>query len=177
MNNIGDFAESLVFKELDRIQEGKVLPPNTSIATPRAQPASRDIRNTEVPDAMMSQILGEGFHPQDTPSVDSIPEIVWTDPEEEASAPVEPSMISESTAQQLVPLLEEVKRLLLEMTAATTSSGQIGTNFAGGCTKEEDWQEIEKGYGYKFPTLSSKKSKSKKDILKQSLKDKVRRSK
>ena len=177
MNNIGDFAENLIFKELDNIQEGKELPPNTSVATPKAAPASIDIRNTEVPDAMMAQILGEAFHPQDTPTVDSIPEIVWTDPAEEEAAPVAPSMISESTAQQLVPLLEEVKSLLLEMTAAATTSGQIGTNFAGGSTKEEDWKEIEKGYGYKLPTLSSKKSKSKKAILKQSLRDKVRRSK
>ena len=176
MKSISDFAENLVFKELDSIQEGKVLPPNTSVATPSAQPAALDIRNTEVPDDMMRQILGEDFHPQDTPTVDSLPELVWSEPEEEAT-PVAPSMISESTAQQLVPLLEEVKSLLLEMTAAATTSGQIGTNFAGGSTKEENWQELEKSYGYKLPTLSSKKSKSKKAILKQSLKDKVRRSK
>ncbi len=177
MTNIGDFAENLVFQELANIQEGKVLPPNTAIATPKAAPASRDIRTTEVPDEMMRQILGESFHSQDSPAVDAIPELVWTDPEGEAPTPVQPSIISESTAQQLVPLLEEVKSLLLEMTAAATTSGQIGANFAGASSKEVDWNEIEKDYGYKLPSLSSKKSTSKKDILKQSLKDKVRRKK
>lgn len=175
MNSIGDFAENLINQEIGSIQEGKALPPNRSVGTPNQAPASRDIRNTEVPDAMMSQILGEAFHPQDTPTVDSIPEIVWTDPAEEEAAPVAPSMISESTAQQLVPLLEEVKSLLLEMTAAASTSGQMGTNFAGGSTEEVNWKEIDKANGYTLPG-KTKKGKTKKAVLKDSLRDKVRRS-
>jgi hypothetical protein len=175
MNSIGDFAASLIDQEVNSIQEGKSLPPNREVNQPKAAPAGKDISNIVVPDEMMSQILGEGFHPQETPTVDSIPEIVWTDPAEEEAAPVAPSMISESTAQQLVPLLEEVRNLLLEMTAATTSSGQIGTNFAGPSKQKDDMRSIEKALGY----ITSKPSKgqSKTTVLKNALKDKVRRSK
>lgn len=165
MNSIGDFAEQLILNQTKSIKEGKELPPQAKANG--LAPAGRDISNVEVPDTFMREVLGESFHPQDTPAADSIPEIVWSDAE-----PEQPTQsLTEETAQQLVPLLEEVRDLLKEMSAAATTTGQIGTNMAGSQKSDSCIGKEEKKYGY----ISARPAKSKKDILKQSIKSKLKR--
>lgn len=134
MKSIGDFAENLILNQTQNIQEGKELPPNLAEAQAKSgAPADRDITGVDVPDDFMKQVLGEGFHPQETPAAETMPEVVWTDSETEAEeAQPAPQSLTEETAQQLVPLLEEVRDMLKEMmTAGTTTTGQIGVNLAG----------------------------------------------
>ena len=181
MESISKFAEELIGQELNSIHEGKAVAPSTNTNTPKAAPAGKDIRNISVPDEFMQQILGESYHPQETISAEEMPEIVWTDSEEEAeevSKNSTPEMLTESTAQNLIPLLEEVRNLLREMTAATTGSGNIGVNFAGPqASKGSSWAAIEKKYGYKKalkPTLSNNRLKRKK-ALRQSIKRRIKK--
>ena len=177
MNNIGDFAESLILGEIKSIQEGKSVPPN---APNQGAPAGKDIRDIKVPNTMMKEILGESYTPSND-TVEEIPELVWADPNtpaQEEKLP-SPTMITESTAQELVPLLEEVRNLLREMTAATTGSGNIGANFAGPQKDSgESWEQVEKSYGYRPtlpPTLPNNRL-SRKNILKKSIRNRLRRS-
>jgi len=119
----------------------------------------------------MQQILGESFTPQNTPAVDTIPEIVWTDSETEdalAIAQGQPEMLAESTAQQLIPLLMDVKALLQEMTTA----GMLGTNMAGPQPAGTSFAKIEASYGYKKP---KKAKKTRKQVLKSSIRSKIKK--
>ena len=127
MDSIGDFAENLILESVADVKQGKALPP-TSKGSGLA-PAGIDISETRVPDSFMKELLGENFHPQEGPTAETIPELVWTDDKLEEKPSLE--TLTESTAQQLVPLLEEVRNLLKEMTAATTGTGHIGCNLAG----------------------------------------------
>jgi hypothetical protein len=86
-----------------------------------------------------------------------------------------PVSLTEETAQQLIPLLEEVKGLLKEMSMAATTSGQIGTNLAGP-QDDESFEKVEKSYGYKKSTRSKMSGDStKKAILKSSIANKLKR--
>ena len=173
MESISKFAEALIGQELTNIQEGKSTSPSMNTNTPKAAPAGKDIRNINVPDSFMQEVLGESYTPQDTPPVDAIPELVWTDPQAEAEleeVASTPHILSESTAQELIPLLQEVKTLLQEMTTA----GGLGVNFAGP-QKSVSWENIEKSYGYKKSKKSSKSKKSRKDVLKKSIRSKLRK--
>jgi hypothetical protein len=161
MNSIGDFAEQLILNQTQSIKEGKELPPQAKANG--LAPAGRDISNVEVPDDFMRQVLGESFHPQDTPPADAIPELVWSDAEPEQA----PQSLTEETAQQLVPLLEEVRDLLKEMSTA----GMMGVNMAGPQKDDNCISKTEKKYGY----ISARPANSKKDILKQSIKSKLKR--
>tara|TARA_R110001583_G_scaffold29527_1_gene103382 strand:+ start:343 stop:855 length:513 start_codon:yes stop_codon:yes gene_type:complete len=167
MDSIGDFAENLINEQLGGIKSGKQLPPSLGGGP---TPNSKDIRNIEVPDSFMKEVLGEAFHPQDTPATDKgIPELVWTEPEA-VEEPKAPESLTEETAQQLVPLLEEVRDLLKEM---GTTAGMMGVNLAGPGKDQESYAKMEKKYGY----ISSKPSKlpgdSRKSILKQSIRNKL----
>jgi len=190
MDNISNFAENLILNEVKQVTEGKVLPPSVRPQSGLA-PAGRDISRTQVPDSFMKEILGEAFTPQETPPVDAIPELVWTDPSEEVPEQ-EPQQsmqsLTEETAQQLVPLLEEVKSLIKEMTAAMTGSGNIGVRLGGTKTDDESWDEIEQqgGYGKKMKSrlginLPSCKSKlpgdSRKRVLKNAISAKLKKGK
>jgi hypothetical protein len=158
--NIGDFAEQLIDSQVANIQEGKESMPHSQHEEKLA-PAGIDIRNTVVPEDMRKEILGEDYK--------GMPELVWTDPEEEEVVET-PSVLTEDTAQQLLPLLTEVRNMLAEMMTATgTFSGNIGVNLAGPQKDDKSWANIEKGYGYKTPKVS------KKAILKKALRDKVRK--
>ena len=161
MNSIGDFAEQLILNQTQSIKEGKELPPQAKANG--LAPAGRDISNVEVPDDFMRQVLGESFHPQDTPAAEAIPELVWSDAEPEQA----PKSLTEETAQQLVPLLEEVRDLLKEMSTA----GNMGVNMAGPQKDDGCIGKTEKKYGY----ISARPANSKKDILKQSIKSKLKR--
>ena len=161
MNSIGDFAEQLILNQTQSIREGKELPPQAKASG--AVPAGRDISNVEVPDDFMREVLGESFHPQDTPATEAIPELVWSDAEPEQA----PQSLTEETAQQLVPLLEEVRDLLKEM----SYSGMMGTNMAGPQKDDSCITKTEKKYGY----ISARPANSKKDILKQSIRSKLKK--
>ena len=161
MNSIGDFAEQLILNQTKSIREGKELPPQAK--TNGLAPAGRDISNVKVPDDFMREVLGESFHPQDTPAVDAIPELVWSDAEPEQA----PQSLTEETAQQLVPLLEEVRDLLKEM----STTGMMGVNMAGPQKDDERISKTEKKYGY----ISARPANSRKDILKQSIRNKLKR--
>ena len=173
MTSIGDFAEKLILNQVGSIKEGtEVLP---SAADNGLAPAGKDISNVKVPDAFMKEILGESYSPQETPPAEGIPELVWNGDEPEQ--PIQ--ALTEETAQQLVPLLEEVKNLLKEMTAAATTSGQIGTNMGGAPSKDnESWKKMEKSYGYIQSTPSNlpgtTPKKTRKAVLKASIKSKLK---
>jgi len=169
MDSIGDFAQNLILNQVEGIKEGKELPP--SARDNGLTPAGRDISRVKVPDSFMTELLGEAYHPQDTPAVEEIPELVWEQPEE----PKTPQALTEETAQQLVPLLEEVKNLLKEMSAAMTSSGSIGVNMAGPQKDDESWAKMEKGYGYKSPKASTLPGDSRKKVLKNAIRSKLKK--
>jgi hypothetical protein len=158
MNSIGDFAQSLILQQVDDIKSGKELPPVLQEAKDVA-PAGRDISNIEVPETFHKQVL-EQFHPQDTPPVDSIPELVWEE-EPEVKEPKTPEVLTEGTAQQLIPLLEEVKGLLKEL----TSCGSLGVNLAG--PAPDPMRSLPKGYKSTKP--------SRRDILKKSIRNRLKK--
>ena len=164
MDSISDFAENLILNQVNSIREGKELPPTAG--GNGLTPAGRDISKVKVPDSFMTELLGEAYHPQDTPTVKEIPELVWTDPEE-SEEPKSPQSLTEETAQQLVPLLEEVKSLLKEMCTA----GMMGVNMGGPAKDDESWDKVEKGNGYKTPKTSKT---SRKDVLKTAINAKLR---
>ena len=171
MDTISDFAESLVLNEVSKVQSGKALPPSQSLQEGMA-PAGRDIQRTKVPESFMQEVLGDRYVSK-TPVIEEaeIPELVWTDPEGNDPDPA-PQPLTEETAQQLVPLLEEVKNLLKEMTAAGTGSGNIGVNLGGTTKDSESWEKVEKGYGYKAAKSSKRAGDStKKAILKASIRN------
>ena len=169
MQSIGDFAANLINQEMGSIKEGKQLPPNAP--DNGLAPAGKDISNVQVPDSFMKEILGESFHPQESPAAESMPELVWEGDDEEIQQP-----LTEETAQQLVPLLEEVRDLLKEMSAAATTTGQIGTNMAGPQKNDTSVEKIEKSYGYikSTPsTLPGTEARTKKAVLKASIRNKL----
>ena len=170
MKSIGDFAENLILNQTQNIQEGKELPPNLADAQAKSgAPAGRDISNVDVPDDFMKQVLGEGFHPQDTPPAESMPEIVWTDSDQEEEQKPTPQTLTEETAQQLVPLLEEVRDMLKEMmTVGTTTTGQVGPNVGPAPSDPMGKEERDNGY----VRLSSSKPK-RKPTSKQKLADRL----
>jgi len=170
MDSIGDFAENLILNQVENITEGKELPPRA--AGNGLTPAGRDISKVRVPDSFMTELLGEAYHPQDTPAVEEIPEIVWEQPEE----PKAPQALTEETAQQLVPLLEEVKSLLKEMTTAGMGGVKLGGTTKGNKSCES-WANVEKGYGYKAPKASKLPGDSRKKVLKSAISAKLRKRK
>tara|TARA_R110002124_G_scaffold116153_1_gene272431 strand:+ start:1315 stop:1857 length:543 start_codon:yes stop_codon:yes gene_type:complete len=180
MDSIGDFAERLINEQVGNIKQGKQLPPSQG---GNLTPNGKDITNVTVPDSFMKQILGENFHPQETPADETIPELVWTQPEAPqppqtlTEEPLGPQALTEETAQQLVPLLEEVKTLLKEMTAAATMSGGIGVNLGGPCEDDKSYEAIEKSYGYKKSIPSKLPGDSRKSILKNSIKNRLKKRK
>lgn len=169
MRSIGDFAESLIQEQVKNIRTGKELPPSVSSKQKGLSPAGIDISKTKVPDSFMKQILGEQFTPQDAEPVDSIPELVWNEINKNKPK-AEPRQLTEETAQELFPLLEEVRDLLREMCCGT-SSGMIGTKM--GDSKSEYVGKLEKKYGY----IQSKPApaKTRKQVLKASIKAKLKR--
>lgn len=169
MRSIGDFAESLIQEQVNNVRSGKELPPNVVSKQKGLAPAGIDISKTKVPNSFMKEILGEQFTPQEAEPVDSIPELQWNDPSKKESKK-EPQQLTEETAKQLFPLLEEVRDLLKEMCCGTTT-GMLGTTMGG--AKGDYASGIEKKYGY----IQSKPApaKTRKQVLKASIKAKLKR--
>jgi hypothetical protein len=165
VNSIGDFAESLILGQVEDIKQGKSLPPKLQEAKTTANAPAKDISNVEVPDDMMRQILSEGFHTQNTPPSEAMPELVWDEPQEEVSAP---EVITEDTGKALISLLEEVKGMLSDLKEMTTA-GMIGVNLGGPC--KDPMKGSAKGY---ITPLSAKPVNNRKAILKQSIKRRFR---
>lgn len=160
MDSIGDFAESLILGQVEDIKRGKSLPPKLEEAKATANASAKDISNVEVPDEMMRQILGEGFHPQDTPPAETMPELVWDEPEPEP----EPTVITEETAQELVSLLEEVRGMVSDLKEMTTT-GMIGAHFG---MPPGDPKKSSSSRGYRKPKSGRKAA------LKEAIKNRLR---
>ena len=158
VDSIGDFAESLILGQVEDIKHGKSLPPKLEEAKTTANAPAKDISNVEVPDEMMRQILGEGFHPQDTPPAETMPELVWDEPEPEP----EPTVITEETAQELVSLLEEVRGMVSDL-KEMTSAGMLGAHFG---MPPEDPMKSYTPKRYRKPSRSS--------VLKDSIRRRLR---
>ena len=169
MKSIGDFAQSLILEQVSNVKKGKELPPNVNSKSSGLAPAGIDISKTKVPASFMKQVLGEGFTPQDAEPVDSIPELVWDEPKKKQPKQ-EAQYLSEETAQQLFPLLEEVRDLLKEMCCGSTA-GMMGTKM--GDMKSDYVSKLEKKYGYKQSTPAP--AKTKKAILKASIKARLKK--
>ena len=171
MNSIGDFAQNLILDEVSDIQTGKISPPSMSTNTPQQAPAGKDIREVKVPATFMQEILGEEFVPP------SEGEELVNREQPPTQKPQEPNslIISENKVDELTTLLKEVKDLLLEMTMAATTTGQIGVNLGaktvGGKLKPQ------RGYAPSLkPTLPSN-VKTAKDVLRHSISKRKRISK
>ena len=131
MTSIADFAESLILDEIKNVKEGKALPPSLSVSENKLAPAGKDIRNIDVPDSFMQEVLGEDYKSPPKPQLKEEVEEIQTELEPDDS---EPRMISEEKADRIITLLTDVKKMLSEMGMATftgTSTGNIGNNFAG----------------------------------------------
>ena len=162
--SIGDFAERLIQESVGNIKSGKELPPSAPKKAGLA-PAGMDISKVKVPNSFMKQILGEQFTPQESKPVDSIPELVWAGNEPKQ----EPQLMTEETAQELVPLLQQVIGLLQEM----TTTGSIGVNLAGPQKqKNVPFEKVEAKYGYKKATPAPK---SRSQVLKASIKARLKK--
>ena len=163
MESIGDFAASLIQGDIEAIQEGKQPSPRRDRNTPEVSPAQKDISNVDVPEDFMKSLLGEEYNPNPWPS-EELAE--YEEPEVEPSSPItgEPlpstSLLTESQGNQIIDLLLEVKELVKEMTG--TFSGGLGVNLGGPAATNPK------------PKRSQRK-KSRKDVLKESLRHKVGR--
>ena len=148
MDSIGDFAQNLILNQVENIKEGKELKPSLMQGVQKPADNVKDISDVQVPDDFHNQILAEGkwgsrtFYKQDTPPAKNFPEMSWIEPddveEEEEQYEEEyyeehpaSQQLTEETASQLIPLLEDVRDLLQEMSAAMTTTGTIGVNLAG----------------------------------------------
>ena len=167
MNSIADFAENLILNQVEDIKNGKSLSPKLEEAKASSQGApAKDVSQIEVPVEMMRQILGEGFHPQDSPTVEAMPELVWTEPNPEPEPAPEPAIISEETVRDLLSLVEEVRAMVADLKEMTgTSSGSIGINLGPPC---EDPMKGKTSKGYLSPR------RNRKNALKEAIRSKLR---
>ena len=161
MNSIGDFAEKLILSQVEDIKEGKALPQKLEEARSSSSNTCKDISNIEVPTAMMRDILGESFYPQETPPAEDFPELVWDKPEEEVPA-TKPGQLTEETGLELLSLLGEVRSMILNL-KEMTGAGGLGSNFGGPC---EDPMKGKDTKTYRKPTRSA--------ILKNSIRRKIK---
>ena len=164
MDSIGDFAASLIEGDIKSIREGKDVSPRMDRNTPKVDPNQRDIRNVDVPDDFRKAVLfGESYNPNPNPNPWPSELDQYEEPEEQPSNALtgEPlpsaSLLTESQGNEIIDLLLEVKGLIKEMTG--TFSGDSGINLAGPAAT----------------TPKRRKKKSRKDVLKESLRSKISR--
>lgn len=121
MGSIGDFAESLIVKELK--SNPKSSKNHSSFS--RKEPAPPDISKVNVPSGLRNKIIQESFYSQDQPSAKGFPKLNWNyeEPKQEVQ---DSSLLTEGTAKKMIPLLEQLTELLSEL----TSCGTIGVNFS-----------------------------------------------
>lgn len=157
MQSIGDFAEKLILGQVDDVKSGKALAPSLEEAasSSTSRPA-KDIRNIEVPNSFMKEVLGEGYT-QEEPAYETKPELVWTDPEEAPPKP-EPQPLTEETVGQLISLLEDLKSVVSDL-KEMTSSGSFGPNF-GGSTSVDVMGSKSNGYITPGPKQNKRKKRA-----------------
>jgi len=143
--SIADFAESLILGDISNVKEGKSLPP--ALRSSKPDPHVPDLRNTQVPDAMMSEILGEQYVPDHPEEVIEEEEEIEEEFEQEY---IPENFITESQASEMIDLLYEVRGLLREM----TTTGSMGVNLSSKRTKSQPVED-EDDYGYRKPTAAS----------------------
>lgn len=165
MQSIGDFAEQLIQQEVADIKEGKAVPPVFTGEKP--DPTSPDITSTVVPESFMESVLGEAYDPsryKATPVVEEAQPVDEPEPKEEEVIEEDTSqLLTEETAQKLIPLLENLTNLVTEMmSAAMTTTGNLGVNLGG------------PGLSASERKTGKVRSKSKKDVLKSSIRTKLR---
>jgi hypothetical protein len=157
MKSIGDFAASLIEGDIQNIKEGKEASPSMNKNTPKVEPGQKDIRNVDVPDEFMQSLLGESYNPNPWPSQE-LDDYEEPEPEVSNALTGEPlpstSLLTESQGNEIISLLHEVKGMIEEM----TSTGMLGVNLAGPAATN--------------PT-KTKKKRTRKDVLKESLRAKV----
>ena len=159
MKSIGDFAASLIEGDIKDIQEGKAISPNMNQNTPKVEAGQKDIRSVEVPDEFMQSLLGESYNPNPWPSQELEQ---YEEPEVETANALtgEPlpsaGLLTESQGNEIISLLQEVKGMIEEMTTA----GMLGVNLAGPSETNPS---------------KPKKKRTRKDVLKESLRSKVKR--
>lgn len=152
MKSIGDFAENLILGELQDIHEGKAMPPSqSSNSSPGLAPAGRDIRETKVPDSFMAEVLGEEYVSSPSHEVEDPPFV------EIAEEPTT-ELLTEATAQELIPLLMDVKNLLTEMMTGT-GTGSLGATFGGS----------------QAPPKRKKRRTTRREVLRNSIREKLTR--
>ena len=164
MTSIGDFAESLINEELQGIKSGKTLPPSLQTSTIKNAPAGKDIRDIDVPDSFMQEILGEEYVPTKKAHIPEPEEVI----EEEIEPSVAPTTISEEKAEQILSLLSDVKTLLSEMVG--TGTGGLGAQL-GSTSNVQPCTYKSGGYLKSKPA----KKKTKKSAMKQAMSSKLRR--
>jgi hypothetical protein len=107
MGGVGDFAEMLINQQI-------------AGSSPSVQRASnvkqRDIRNVEVPNDLMRDILSESFDVESPVTEETI--------EEPVQSINEDILLTENTAKELIHSIQDLKDILVEMCAA----GSMGVN-------------------------------------------------
>ena len=135
MQSIASFAENLVTEELTKIGRGESLSPaSTSVGT---EEGMKDIRNIEVPDSFMHQILGESTE------------------EKTISMPSDQKHLQD-LVEKFNKLVEEGRELLQEI----TSVGGLGVNLGGKTNTEDPFKKEQRRKDVK--NLIAKKLRKKK---------------
>ena len=158
MESIGDFAASIIAGDIENIREGKEVSPRMDKSTPKVEPNQRDIRQVEIPDSFMKSILGESVEDpwvsNELSNIDLDPPVEEPENNIMTGEPLDSvGLLTESQGESIISLLKELKSMISEM----TTTGSIGVNFAG-------------------PSATSpkpKKKKSRKDVLKESLRNRI----
>ena len=156
MRSISDFASDLIAGDIASIREGKEVSPRMDRPTPKVEANQKDITKVAVPDNFMKAILGESYVPEEPWVSNELSQLDIDPPIKEPEtnfltgelAPVA-GLLTESQGDSIISLLKELKDMISEM----TTSGAIGVNFAGPAATNP----------------KSKRKKSKKDVLKESL--------
>ena len=109
MGGVGDFAEMLINQQM-------------AGSSPSVQRASnvkqRDIRNVEVPNDLMRDILSESFDVEAPVTKETI--------EEPVQSINEDILLTENTAKELIHTIQELKDILVEMTTAGGTGVNLG---------------------------------------------------
>ena len=109
MGGVGDFAEMLINQQI-------------AGSSPSVQRASnvkqRDIRNVEVPNDLMRDILSESFDVESPVTEETI--------EEPVQSINEDILLTENTAKELIHSIQELKDILVEMCTAGNMGAHLG---------------------------------------------------
>ena len=137
---IGDFAESLINDEIDKVHED---PSYIAEAVSSEHPDSNvpDLRKVKVPRDFMSELLGESVEPEIEQDLEQEPQVE------------KPQILNEETIElfeQLHSLIKNLDSVLTEL----TSGGMLGVGPGNQTKLATSFVKKLKGGGYKKPRLS-----------------------